>query len=56
MTLSFGGTLALAIWLDEAGVAALPLLSAAFVLVNADLLWASIRGRRNVDVDRPAPA
>jgi hypothetical protein len=54
MTLSFGGTLALAIWLDEAGVAALPLLSAAFVLVNADLLWASIRGRRNVDADRPA--
>jgi len=51
MTLSFGGTLALAIWFEQAGVAALPLLSAAFVLVNADLLWASIRGRRQVDAD-----
>ena len=46
MTLSFGATLALAVALDEAGVAALPLLSAAFVLANADLLWRSIRGRR----------
>jgi hypothetical protein len=43
MTLSFGGTLALAVALDEAGVAALPLLSAAFVLVNADRLWASLK-------------
>jgi hypothetical protein len=51
MTLSFGGTLALAIWFEQAGVAALPLLSAAFVLVNGDLLWASIRGRRHVDAD-----
>ncbi len=51
MTLSFGGTLALAIWFDQAGVAALPLLSAAFVLVNADLWWASLRGRRRVDRD-----
>jgi len=51
MTLSFGGTLALAIWFEQAGVAALPLLSAAFVLANADLLWASIRGRRHVDAD-----
>jgi len=45
MTLSFGATLALAIALDEAGVAALPLLSLAFLLVNADLLWRSIRTR-----------
>jgi hypothetical protein len=43
MALSFGGTLAIAVASDRAGVAALPLLSAAFVLVNADRLW---RGRR----------
>ena len=47
MTLSFGATLALAVALDEAGVAALPLLSAAFVAANGDLLWRSIRGRRD---------
>ncbi len=43
MALSFGGTLAIAVGSDRAGVAALPLLSVAFVLVNADRLW---RGRR----------
>jgi hypothetical protein len=47
MTLSFGATLALAVALDEPGVAALPLLSAAFVVANGDLLWRSIRGRRD---------
>jgi hypothetical protein len=46
MTLSFGATLALAVGLEQAGVAALPLLSAAFVLVNADRLWASFKSRR----------
>ena len=46
MTLSFGATITLAIALDEAGVAALPLLSAAFVLVNADRIWRSIRRDR----------
>jgi hypothetical protein len=46
MTLSFGGTVALAVALQELGVAALPLLSAAFVLVNADLLVRALR-RRN---------
>ena len=43
MTLSFGATLALAVAADIAGLPALPLLSAAFVLANADLVW---RGRR----------
>ena len=51
MTLSFGATLALAVALDEAGVAALPLLSAAFVLANGDLLWRSLRGRRDEDTE-----
>ena len=44
MTLSFGATLAIAVASDQPGVAALPLLSAAFVIVNADLLWRE-RGR-----------
>ena len=51
MTLSFGATLAAAVAFDEAGVAALPLLSAAFVLANGDLLWRSIRGRRDERAD-----
>lgn len=38
MVCSFGGTIALALLLDRDGFAALPLLSAAFLLVNADLL------------------
>ena len=46
MTLSFGATLALAIALDEAGVAALPLLSLAFLLANGDRLWRSVRAGR----------
>jgi hypothetical protein len=46
MTLSFGVTLALAVWLDVAGLPALPLLSLAFLAVNADLLWASVKERR----------
>lgn len=51
MTASFGATLALAVALGEAGIAALPLLSLAFVLVNGDLLWARLRGREHVDRD-----
>jgi hypothetical protein len=39
MTLSFGATLALAVGFDIAGLPALPLLSVAFVLANADHLW-----------------
>ena len=38
MTFSFGGTIALAMLIDRDGFAALPLLSAAFILANADLL------------------
>ena len=43
MTCSFGGTIALAILVDRDGFAALPLLSAAFLLANADLLIKSLR-------------
>jgi len=55
MTASFGGTLALAVALGEAGIAALPLLSLAFVLVNADLLWRQLRGRRGLGGAEPSP-
>jgi hypothetical protein len=43
MALSFGATLALAVGFDVAGLPALPLLSAAFIVVNADLIWRAYR-------------
>jgi hypothetical protein len=46
MTLSFGATLAIAVQWDVSGLPALPLLSVAFVLVNADLLWRGLRQQR----------
>jgi hypothetical protein len=45
MTLSFGATVALAVWLDLDGLPALPLLSLGFLLPNADLLWRRLRAR-----------
>ncbi len=53
MTLSFGATLALAVLLEEAGVAALPLLSLAFVLVNGDRLWRSLWSARRARSGAP---
>ena len=44
--LSFGATMAAAVWLRVGGLPALPLLSAAFILVNADLLWRAYRVKR----------
>jgi hypothetical protein len=52
MALSFGTTLALAVWTDVTGLPALPLLSAGFVIVNADLIWKALRDRR----EKPDPA
>jgi hypothetical protein len=46
MSLSFGTTLALAVAFDVAGLPALPLLSAAFILTNADLIWRAYKTRR----------
>jgi hypothetical protein len=43
MTLSFGATLALAVAFEIAGLPALPLLSAAFILANADRIWRAVR-------------
>jgi hypothetical protein len=45
MALSFGATLALAVWLDLDGLPALPLLSLGFLLANGDLIWARLRPR-----------
>ena len=45
MTLSFGATLALAVYFDVRGLPALPLLSLSFLLPNADLLWAEVATR-----------
>jgi hypothetical protein len=46
MALSFGATLALAVWQDISGLPALPLLSAAFLLANGDLIWRQVRAGR----------
>jgi len=46
MTLSFGTTLALAVAFEISGLPALPLLSAAFLLANGDLIWTRMRARR----------
>ncbi len=46
MTLSFGATMALAVYFDVNGLPALPLLSLGFLLPNADLLWGQLATRR----------
>jgi hypothetical protein len=40
---SFGATMALTVWLDLAGLPALPGLSLGFFLPNLDLIWKSVR-------------
>jgi len=45
MVVSFGLTLFSTVYFDVAGLPALPLLSAGFVVANADLLWRSWRAR-----------
>jgi hypothetical protein len=45
MTASFGLTIVLTVAFDVIGLPALPLLSLAFLLVNADLLWRAIKRR-----------
>ncbi len=46
MTLSFGATLAVAVWADLGGLPALPLLAVGFLLANADLIWTRLRPER----------
>ncbi|MBA3733792.1 MAG: hypothetical protein H0W90_01140 [Actinobacteria bacterium] len=43
LTVSFGATLALAVWRDIGGLPALPLLALGFLLANGDLLWTRVR-------------
>jgi hypothetical protein len=43
MTLSFGGTMALAVAFDINGLPALPLLALGFLAPNADLIWKRLR-------------
>jgi hypothetical protein len=45
MALSFAATLALAVAFEINGLPALPLLSAAFLLANGDLIWKQVRPR-----------
>jgi hypothetical protein len=49
---SIGGTIALATVLEVDGLPALPLLSVAFLLPNADLLWRAVRDRNAGDPRR----
>src|SRR5439155_1026936 len=42
LTASVGATMALATWWDVGGLPALPLLSAGFLVPNADLLWPAV--------------
>jgi hypothetical protein len=48
LTASFGATLALTVWLNLAGLPALPGLALGFLLPNADLLWRAARRPRPV--------
>jgi hypothetical protein len=58
---SLGLTTALAIYIDPfniGGLPALPGLSLAFLLTNADLIWRRLNGGENIDIDvqsRPVP-
>jgi hypothetical protein len=45
---SFGGTIAIAVAWNKPGLPALPLLSLAFLLVNADLLWRRLGPNRRL--------
>ena len=45
LTLSFGATIALAVYFDLRGLPALPLLSLGFLAPNADLLWREVARR-----------
>jgi hypothetical protein len=46
LSLSFGATMALAIWQNLSGLPALPLLAVGFLVPNADLLWRRLRSSR----------
>jgi hypothetical protein len=52
LALSFGATMAIAVWQNVGGLPALPLLAVGFLAPNADLLWRRLhRSRTQVAVD-----
>jgi hypothetical protein len=55
MTLSFGATLALAVWRELGGLPALPLLSLGFLLANGDRIWTKLRAARQSARTTPSP-
>ena len=55
LSLSFGATLAVAVAADLSGLPALPGLSIAFLGVNADILWRSLRRAPRVEGSRTPP-
>jgi hypothetical protein len=50
LSLSFGATMAIAIWWGVSGLPALPLLAVGFLAPNADLLWRRLRRRPRAEV------
>ena len=45
MVAALGGTIAITVWADVAGLPALPALSIGFLIPNADLIWKQLRRR-----------
>ncbi len=45
MVAALGGTIAITVWADVAGLPALPALSVGFLVPNADLIWSQLRRR-----------
>jgi hypothetical protein len=45
MVAALGGTVAITVWADVAGLPALPALSVGFLVPNADLIWRQLRRR-----------
>ena len=52
MLVLLGATIAVTVWLNLAGLPALPAISLGFLLPNADLLWRRLRGQPGLG-DRP---
>jgi hypothetical protein len=55
MVAALGGTIAITVWADVAGLPALPALSVGFLVPNADLIWVQLR-RRSGDGPAQGPS
>jgi hypothetical protein len=53
LALSFGATMALAIWWEVGGLPALPLLALGFLVPNADLLWRRLHSSKTEQAPGP---